>query len=320
MSRAVFEAKIRTLVDHAWDQEVRWPNIEAWAENFHGGTVAKNEEQLYALLVLTRFLYFGKRMLREMLKSLYRDHFEAPQIQRIRRNYRDTRDIILLRKLYVEQQQATRFLGVGNPAESGAHLLYYFRQVNYLPKDLFVDFGSAFVAKSIRNGKTNSIVYLPRQPGVSRYVFFDDLVGSGTQASGYLEAQLKNIRRDNPNIELKFMCLFATTKGLARMNDVSMFNGNATCLFELDDTYKAFSLNSRYFEGAPDWFSNSTLRDIASKYGNKIQPSKPLGYRDGQLLLGFSHNTPDNTLPIFWDEGSHNPWSPIFVRYDKVYN
>lgn len=320
MTRAVFEAKIRTLVEHAWDQEVRWPHIEAWAENFRGAIVNQSEEQMYALLALTRFLYFGKRMLREMLKSLYRDHFEAPQIQRIRRNYGDTRDTVLLRKLYAEEQKATRFLGVGNPAESGAHLLYFFRQVNYLPKDLFIDLGSAFVAKSVRNGLNTSIVYSPRQAGISRYVFFDDLVGSGTQAKGYLAMQLMNIRRDNPDIELKFMCLFATTHGLARMNDVNMFNGNATCLFELDDTYKAFSITSRYFEGSPNWFSNDILRDIAFSYGGEIQPDKPLGYRDGQLLLGFSHNTPDNTLPIFWGEGNQKPWSPVFVRYDKVYN
>lgn len=320
MSRAIFEAKIRTLVEHAWDQEVRWPNVEAWAENFRGNIFDKSDEQKYALLALTRFLYFGKRMLREMLRSLYRDHFEAPQIQRIRRNYGDTRDTVLLRKLYTEERKATRFLGVGNPAESGAHLLYFFRQVNYLPKDLFIDLGSAFVAKSAGDGRTTSVVYSPRQPGISRYVFFDDLVGSGSQAKKYLGGRLMNIRRDNPNIELKFMCLFATTQGLARLNDVSMFNGNAMCLFELDDSYKVFSLTSRYFEGSPDWFSNKILQDIAFSYGREIQPRKPLGFGDGQLLLGFSHNTPDNTLPIFWDEGSQNPWSPVFLRYDKVYN
>ena len=42
-----------------------------------------------------------------------------------------------------------------------------------------------------------------------------------------------------------------------------------------------------------------------------------LGFKDCQLLLGFNHNTPDNTLPIFWyDEKNYN-WYPIFKRYKK---
>lgn len=319
MTRTAIEAKLRTLVAHAWEEEVRWPHIEAWAKNFNGDILSADEEQLNALFALSRFLYFGKRMLREMLKSLYRDHFESPMIQRIRRNYSGTKDVTLLRSIYKQELNATRFLGVGNPSESGAHLLYFFRQVNHLNKDLFVDLGSAFRATAVRDATSASVSYAPQDAKALRYVFFDDLVGSGTQASSYLSNQIKRIRTDNPRIELKFMCLFATTAGLAKMNAPQMFNGNAMCLFELDDTYKAFSTNSRYFAGAPSWFNSVSLKDIALSYGRKIKPGYEMGYKDGQLLLGFSHNTPDNTLNIFWDEGSLSPWAPVLIRYDKAY-
>ncbi len=319
MTRSAIESKLRTLVDHAWEQEVRWPHIEAWAKNFSGDILGADDEQLHALFALSRFLYFGKRMLREMLKSLYRDHFESPMIQRIRRNYGETKDVALVRSIYKQELGATRFLGVGNPSESGAHLLYFFRQINYLSKDLFVDLGSAFRATAVRNATSASISYVPQDAKASRYVFFDDLVGSGTQASGYLSTQIKGIRRDNPQIELKFMSLFATPAGLAKMNAPNMFDGNAMCLFELDDTYKVFSADSRYFAGAPSWFDSRILENIAFGYGKKIKPGSELGYKDGQLLLGFTHNTPDNTLPIFWDEGSLSPWAPVLIRYDKAY-
>jgi hypothetical protein len=311
-----YQSKLRVLAEHAWDQEVRWPHIEAWTQNFCGDVFDQKDEQLYGVFALSRFMYFSKRLVREMLKSLYRDHFEAPLIQRIRRNCRGTRDSVVIRKIFDNELAATRFVGVGNPAESGAHLLYYFRQVNYLPKDLFVDFSGAFLPIS---DKTGVIKFKQRDSSVTRYVFFDDLVGSGTQASDYLSYNLARVRAANPQIDLRFMSLFSTTKGLEKMNDSRLFDGKAMCLFELDDSYKAFDPTSRYFASPPAWFEMTKLLNLASTYGSRLQPGRALGYKNGQLLLGFSHNTPDNTLAIFWDEGNLAPWNPVFARFDKKY-
>ena len=39
-------------------------------------------------------------------------------------------------------------------------------------------------------------------------------------------------------------------------------------------------------------------------------PADALGFEDSQLLIGFHHNTPDNTLPIIWfDEPGGVPWN-----------
>lgn len=317
MNTAAFQEKLRVLIEHAWDHEVRWPQVEAWMNNFDGTAFDENEERGYAIFTLTRFMYFSKRLVREMLKSLYRDHFEAPLIQRIRRNFGNTKDAALIRGVYRSELAATRFVGVGNPAESGAHLLYYFRQVNYLPKDLFVDFAGAFAP--IPDPATGVVKFRQTDQKVTRYVFFDDLVGSGTQVGLYLTRNLARVRAANSALDLKFMSLFATTAGLDKMNERTLFDGKATCLFELDSSYKAFDPRSRYFVQPPGWFDPTKLLDLARTYGTRLMPDNPLGYRDGQLLLGFSHNTPDNTLPIFWDEGHGVPWIPIFARYDKKY-
>lgn len=312
-----YEFKLRTLVEHAWDQEIRWPQINAWVNNFDGTAFDKNDECLYAVFALSRFMYFSKRLVREMLKSLYRDHFEAPLIQRIRRNYADTKDTVLIRSMFRRELAATRFVGLGNPAESGAHLLYYFRQVNYLAKDLFADFAGAFTPRV--DPLSGTLEFRPRGNGVSRYVFFDDLVGTGNQASAYLKANLARIRAMDGQLDLRFMSLFATTHGLAKLNEKELFDGKAICLFELDESYRAFHNPSRYFSNPPEWFEVEKLQLLAKTYGEKLQPQRPLGYGNGQLLLGFSHNTPDNTLPIFWDEGHLAPWNPVFARYDKNY-
>jgi hypothetical protein len=316
LSKPEYELKLRTIVNEAWDREVSWPEIESWINNFTGEVLDRDKEQLYSLFALSRFMYFSKKLVREMLKSLYRDQFESPLIQRIRRKCRGTSNSALIRKLYAQELSSTRFIGVGNPSESGAHLLYYFRQVNYLPKNLFVDLGSAFIPDV--DPRTKLIRYIPRESGISRYVFFDDLVGSGTQASGYLAGHLSRIRCYNKSLDLRFMSLFATTEGLNKLNNHGMFNGKAMCLFELDETYKAFDKSSRYFSKSPPHHIDDIYK-IANSYGEKLQPRQALGYKGGQLMLGFSHNTPDNTLPIFWDEGHNMPWSPVFIRYDKNY-
>jgi len=311
-----YEATIRRLVLHAWDNEISWPEISSWMANFTGRYSNAEQEQLYCLFALTRFMYFGKRLVREMLRSLYRDHFEAPLMQRIRRNYKGTRDFAFLREKYNEELRATRFIGVGNPAESGTHLLYYFRQVNQLPKDLFTDIPSAFLPAYDRR---DGVTYYESRQAANRYVFFDDIVGSGTQVISYLGPHIQRIRAGNKNHELRFMSLFATTAGLAKVSDPSFFGRGAMSLFELDESYKAFETTSRYFDKSPVGFDLATMRGIAQTYGQQLWPDAPLGYKDGQLFLAFSHNTPDNVPPIFWDDGSYFPWAPVFVRYAKIY-
>jgi len=187
-----------------------------------------------------------------------------------------------------------------------------------LPKDYFADLLSAFASKPSRT-RVGEIEYQIRNASVNRIVFFDDIVGSGTQARQYLSEELKRIRAGDPNFELNFLALFATTEGLNRLNAPELFDGRAACLFELDSSFRVFGDNSRYFADSPDWFNAMDFQAMARQYGASIQPDIPVGYKDGQLLLAFAHNTPDNTLPIFWDQGTRKQWHPIFPRFDKKY-
>jgi len=59
---------------------------------------------------------------------------------------------------------------------------------------------------------------------------------------------------------------------------------------------------------------------MCRQYGEKLVGGPhSLGFDDSQLLIGFHHNTPDNTLPIIWfDEPGQASWKPIFRRYPKL--
>ena len=55
--------------------------------------------------------------------------------------------------------------------------------------------------------------------------------------------------------------------------------------------------------------------EIMKGYGERIAPSMPLGFDDGQYAIAFRHNTPNNSLPIFWSD--RNDWFPIMKRKES---
>ena len=210
---------------------------------------------------------------------------------------------------------ATRFLGVGSPSESGVHLLYYFRQENSLSKDHFLDLAQVF-----EKAAGPAAEWRLRYPNVERYIFVDDVCGSGETAvrySGWLQ-DLRNLKKD---VSLHYLALFATADGLKRVRDESIFGNSCGAIFELDGSYKTMSDASRYLRVVPSEIDPDAVRQLAMTYGSLLLPNNPLGYEDSQLLLGFHHNTPDNTLPIIWmdqDNGSPMSWRPAFRRYPKL--
>ena len=68
-------------------------------------------------------MYFGIREMRELLKALYRDIYKYPIVERLRQSQADSLNCEHLKTLFEAERRQTRFLGVGNPSESGTHLL-----------------------------------------------------------------------------------------------------------------------------------------------------------------------------------------------------
>ena len=153
--------------------------VQTWLEQFEEATDLENDEQLHALFLLSHFIYFGQPEIRELLKSVYRDLFRSPIMHEVRRANGDTTDRAFLDAEFSKCLARTRFMGVGNPSESGAHLLYYFRQENALPRTLFINTHEIFKRYS---GPGGGAVKL-RDPNLEYYVFIDDLCGSGTRQS-----------------------------------------------------------------------------------------------------------------------------------------
>lgn len=327
---------IATLNEILWENRVLKPRIENWLENFK-----EAEEKDYALLLLSKCMYFGNSNIRALLRALYRDKFRAPILQDIRRNNGNTLDEDIIEKAYRERLKKTRFLGVGNPAESGVHLLYFFRQENHLPKKLFVNTDD--LLENIDNQDT--IKLRKDCQDVEHIIFLDDLCGSGSQVSKDTNVKrcVQNLRRLKNCPQVSYLMLFGTSVGIEKVRtaklkdtDIKLFDEVETVI-EFNDTYKCFSERSRYFT---DEDLKQKARAMAYKYGKEliaqtidrdnIKPLTPekrqeqiehraLGFGDCQLLLSFHHNTPNNTLPIIWFDDDESLWTPIFKRYSKLY-
>ena len=96
----------------------------------------------------------------------------------------------------------------------------------------------------------------------SHYVFIDDLCGSGTQAREYYRDIVAPLKLRDQNARAHYLVLFATNEGLKHVRRHAPFD-NVNTVFELDESFKAFAANSRYFKGCPtEIHKNRALGDV----------------------------------------------------------
>lgn len=312
----MLRARITVLNDRVWENRNQWPQVEAWLTNFDGRAGFEPEvEQLHALFLLSQFLFIGSAETRVLLQSIYRDLFLIPLIQDVRASLGGCREPMIVEAAVNEALAKTRFLGVGNPSESGVHLLYFFRQENRLSKSVFLDSAAVFTSALGVDGKIERAL---AHPDVERYIFVDDVCGSGDTAEEYSKGIITEILALKPDVKLLYLAMFATRKGIEKVR-TTKFGAGSAAVFELDDSYRCLSASARILLDAPPHIDATILEKVAMSYGALLWPSCPGGWDNNQLLLGFQHNTPDNTLPIIWAEGSSTlPWTPAFKRYAKL--
>lgn len=304
---------IQTLSSSVWGKRADGKTIEQWLKEFGPDGEPGTRGRVHALYLLSRFMFFGDEEIRELLRSLFRDHFKYPIVAQVRRQAADTRDEGVLRAAFDLALSRTRFLGMGNPSESGTHLLYLYRQVNGLSKCSFIGTHEIF-------DWTQALATLA-EAAITRYVFIDDFCGSGEQAvrySGGPVARMKEAAaKAGVRITVAYHVLVATQRGLERVRTQTTFD-DVACVMDLDESFRAFGATSRYFRNTPTDIDRAFASNMAAYFGVQLQRNAPLGYDNGQLMLGFFHNTPDNVLPIFWHPGhAAKAWHPIFPRYHK---
>ena len=90
-------------------------------------------------------------------------------------------------------------------------------------------------------------------------------------------------------------------------------NLKVNCMKCLGDEVRALSPDAGIFS---DYSETQFVKEMVLQLGRELVRQHPLGFGDLGLLVAFSNTIPNNTLPIFWSNGSvaEKPWKPLFPR------
>ena len=208
------QKKIKVLHDSIWERRADWPQVSAWLNQFKDEETTA-DDPLHALYLLSNFMYFGTNEIRALLTSLYRDVFRSSVIAEIRRCQPALR-VQEAKAEFEKELLRTRFVSLGNPSESSAFLLYYFRQENMLPRECFI---SAMEVFSFSTPDQLAV----RNTNIQRYVFIDDMCGSGQQGMDYSRSTVVPLKTLKPDARVYYYALFGTASGINRLRQLNCF-------------------------------------------------------------------------------------------------
>lgn len=275
----------------AWKNKFSYAQVEKWLKNFDGRYFSKVEnEQKLALWLLAHFSYYTQEDVRVLCKNLMNQYLHEKLQEYDGSNLSETINNIL---------NDTIFVALGNDSESGSNILYQFRQENLLSKQHFE---------------------LTPEKSYENLVYIDDVTLSGDQALTYIQS--RNIKAKNTYAAM----LIATNDAvdILKGKPENPTHIKTICSMLLDERDQTFSKLAYVFSDKRVADIRLIAKEFCLFYGKcsvkgiDEMEHYPLGYKNGQYMIGFEYNTPDNTLPIFW--GTGNEWIPLFTRYPKIYS
>ena len=282
--------EIGTLVD-SWDlyqgRQITSDDVRAWIEQ-----VDSNVERRILFKLLQNVRFFREPEIREKFEHAHR---------RIRSKL----------PTFVKRSRAQRrediFVTYGDgPGKSGAHYASLYVAVNEIASTNIVVPGKVVSAvESVEPG---------RQVGV---VLVDDMIGTGNNMverlsdlnAAFQEAAI------GTEIPLSVVVLCGTSKGESAVRAFlqrEMENADLEVCETIDADTFAFP-NGLGFWGSAE--EKNVAKTLARDLGARVQKRNPLGYGEQGLLLTFSRNCPNNTLPILHGTGrGEKSWRAIFPR------
>jgi len=319
-------SKIKILYETIWNGKIKGTTINLWLNNF------EENQKLSALFLLSNFMYFDKFYIHEVLRCMYRDLFKYPIIRQIRLDNGDVLDPNFIAREFKQISALSKFIPLGGVSESAHHLIYPLRQHTPLQDASFL------LQENIIENDALSSERTLKYAEVRNYIFFDDFCGTGTQVVKYnLDQHISQIRELDPSVKIFCFFLFATTAGIECLENTGLFDRVESVIL-IDHTFRLFHEQSRILADLSPSISLEVLTRMCVTNGRKLMlvhslnqidnyddaliemESSKLGFKDSQLLIGFEHNVPDNTLPIVWYNEENPEWFPIFPRISKNYS
>ncbi|WP_333803344.1 tetratricopeptide repeat protein, partial [Sulfurospirillum sp.] len=143
------------------------------------------------------------------------------------------------------------------------------------------------------------------------FIFFNDTHGTGNQFVTEFKEIINTIKEENCAIISITMTNTAIERFKKEFPKIALIQPNFQ---STKNIYKHQDENS---------LTSSDIK-LLKELGKNVYSSHPLGYKDTALLIAYSHQCPNNTLPIVWANGENNevdgkayPWNPLF-EYKKI--
>lgn len=192
----------------------------------------------------------------------------------------------------------------GKPSKSASSYARMYAQENHVSSQTVTEF--AEVSQ-----------YLSSDERLKGLVFVDDIIASGQTAIECLDRLEREcgdvLAKRQIQVFIGSICAFSDgVDAVEQKSKTLAFKVELAPCDLLTESDRCFSESSKIFTSEAD---REKAREVALTYGKKIVKNAPLGYRDGQLLVVFPDNCPNNSLPILWAPGnSSSPWTPLFSR------
>ena len=304
----VYEKVKKYIHIKKWD--IKLKDVDLWLANF-----SNDEGKYLAHRLLDKFIYYTadqiKFLYSNLFRKFYRDLFSK---------YFCNMGIIIsetdLNMLIGQVSDKTIYsyvTGERNKAtDSGIQMTKYYRKIGINDSSIFHPY--EVLNLLVKEDKEYNYV-----------IFIDDLIGSGVQVSHFwFKGQFEkysgkayvNVFGDSfseivdefPSVKFYYLVLASTSEGL------NYANNNAKGLNIIYG--EVFGSEYNVFDPRSIYWSEDEERNYYENYYNTLCDNLGIelkrGFGGKGLAIAFSHNTPDNTLPIFWH--NKNGWNPLVRR------
>jgi hypothetical protein len=263
-------------------RSVSTDEVRAWIEQF-----GKKSDQRLMFRILQNLRFYSEDQVRSAMKTAHGIVVRG-LVERVSHKQ-------------VKRWQSLIVSYLDGPGKSGARFA-----------KLFVDENGMYHESLVERTALKSTI--AKRDDLQGLVFVDDLVGSGHSATDYLQAFLDECGEavKEKSIRVFFVAVCGYDNGMRYIeehlkSDIVRINVHFCDPLNVSDA--CFHNQSRVFT---DQVERLRAKEIAETKGVVLCKPAPLGYSGSEALVVFSHNCPNNTLPILWEK--NRDWNPLFRR------
>ena len=213
---------------------------------------------------------------------------------------------VFVQRKKIERRRDVLVTFLDGVAKSGAHYARQFAKANRIHSTKVIPpegLGQTFRDK--------------QEDGISAIVIVDDMIGTGNTLTEYLDLYAERLHQLGIGSAVPlFVCVFcATVEGETKVR-LYLERTFEDCDLEvceiLDERHYAFGEELAFWDSKAE---KDRVKSMVMNLGARVDKRRPLGYREQGLLLTFSQNCPNNSLPILYSNGKGaSQWTPLFPR------